>query len=142
MHQLSPTAGLGHDGRCCPGIFPWLRLKPVPGSILTEAPRETRQRHTNILKLVISKFLRLVFIHSYFTAAFYIINIIYLPALYLANIPQIYDNVMQRKGLLWMRLPSSEWRGRISPWISPVHQQNRFPTTILWYLQYSTFYST
>ena len=98
--------------------------------------------HTNILKLVITKFLRLVFVHSYFTAAFYIINIIYLPALYLANIPQIYDNVMQRKGLLWMRLPSSEWRGRISPWISPVHQQNRFPTTILWYLQYSTFYST
>ena len=98
--------------------------------------------HTNILKLVITKFLRLVFIHSYFTAAFYIINIIYLPALYSGNIPQIYDNVMHRKGLLWMRLPSSELRGRISPWISPVHQQNRFPKTILWYLQYSTFYST
>ena len=119
-----------------------LLFKKLIDIFLSEAPRGLAQRHTNILKLVISKFLRLVFIHSYFTAAFYIINIIYLPALYLANIPQIYDNVMQRKGLLWMRLPSSEWRGRISPWISPVHQQNRFPTTILWYLQYSTFYST
>ena len=27
----------------------------------------------------------------------FILNIIYLPALYLANIPQIYDNVMQGK---------------------------------------------
>ena len=43
-----------------------------------------------ILKVVISKFLRLVFVHSYFTAAFYIINIMYMPALYLANIPQFY----------------------------------------------------
>jgi len=46
--------------------------------------------HTNILKLVITKFLRLVLVHSYFTAAFYIINIIHLPAVNLANIPQFY----------------------------------------------------
>ena len=30
VHQLSPTAGLGHAGRCCPGISPSLALKPVP----------------------------------------------------------------------------------------------------------------
>ena len=44
--------------------------------------------HTNILKLVIRKFLRLVFVHSYFTASFYIINIKHLLAVNLANIPQ------------------------------------------------------
>ena len=30
VHQLSPTAGLGHAGRCCPRISPSLALKPVP----------------------------------------------------------------------------------------------------------------
>ena len=54
-----------------------------------DAPR-LANCHTNILKLVITKFLRLVFVHSYFTAAFYIINIMDLPALYLASISQIY----------------------------------------------------
>ena len=50
--------------------------------------RERQTAHTNILKLVITKFLRLVFVHSYFTAAFYIINIMFLLVVNLANIPQ------------------------------------------------------
>ena len=42
-------------------------------------------------------------------------------AVYVSNIPQIYENVMQIKGMLWLRLPSSE--------------QNRLPGAILvlWY---------
>ena len=68
------------------------------------------QRHTNILKVVIPKFLRLVFVHSYFTAAIYIINIMYMAAVYVPNTPQIYENVMQRKAPLWLRLPSSHIR--------------------------------
>ena len=39
---------------------------------------ESGNWHTNILKVVISLFLRLVFAHIYFTAPFYIININYL----------------------------------------------------------------
>ena len=67
-------------------------LKVLKYYVLTEAPGGLIhiQRHTNILKLVIPEFLRLVFVHSYFTAAFYIINIMYMPALYLANITQFY----------------------------------------------------
>ena len=57
-------------------------------SFLTlDAPR-TANCPYEILKLVITKFLRLVFVHRYFTAGFYIINIMYLLALNLANIPQ------------------------------------------------------
>ena len=73
-------------------IFRILQKSPdyLVSIILTlDAPR-LANCHTNILKLVITKFLRLVFVHSYFTAAFYIINIIQLPAVYLSNIPQFY----------------------------------------------------
>ena len=100
-------------------------------------------KSTSSIIIVIPKFLRLVFAYSYFTAAIYIINIIDMAAVYIPNIPQSYENVMHRKALLWLRLPSSEWRGWISPSSSPVHsaghQQNRLPTTILiYYGIYST----
>ena len=77
-----------------------------------------------------------------FKAEKYIINNVYIDQVYYVNKSQFYSSVIQRKGLPWLPLPSSEWRGGISPGSPPVHQQNRLPTTILWYLQYSTFYST
>ena len=47
---------------------------------------------------------------------------------------------MQRKALPWLRLPSSEGR---AGFLTAVLQtrNSRLPTTILWYFQYSTFYS-
>ena len=57
---------------------------------VTLGASESENCHTNILKLLITKFLRPVFVHRYFTAAFSIIHINYLPTVYLGNIPQFY----------------------------------------------------